>query len=86
MLKNKTTIYHETLSSVIDDVRDNFLSVNNIEVPSFESYDWDAVGYGETSRNSFQIEKLNNRKTKKYFHIIIFRLDSGRYELTCYVL
>ena len=42
--------------------------------------------YGQYRQGDFQLDTLRGRGTKKYFHVVIYRLDSGRYELTAYVL
>lgn len=34
----------------------------------------------------FKLGTLKGRPTRKYFHAVITRLDSGRYELVTYVL
>jgi len=34
----------------------------------------------------FAIVSLKSKPTRKYFHVVITRLDSGRYELVTYVL
>jgi hypothetical protein len=43
------------------------------------------MNYGEQRRAHFAIALFKNRPTKKYFHVVITRLDSGRYELVAYV-
>jgi hypothetical protein len=43
------------------------------------------LNYGETRRGSFSIELLRDRRTRKYFHVVLYRPESGRYELTAYV-
>jgi hypothetical protein len=44
------------------------------------------LNYGESRRGDFAIELLKGRPTKKFFHVSIYRMDSGRYELIDYVL
>lgn len=48
--------------------------------------DISAVNYGDTRRWSYAIASLKGKPTKKWFHFAIYRLDSGRYELTAYIL
>jgi hypothetical protein len=43
------------------------------------------LNYGHTRRGSFSIELLRNRRTRKYLHVVLYRMDSGRYELTTYI-
>lgn len=40
--------------------------------------------YGECRRGSYKIVTLKGKPTRKYFHVIITRMDTGRYELVCY--
>lgn len=42
--------------------------------------------YGQTRTASFSLEALNGKPTRKFFHVTIYRMDSGRYELTTYIL
>lgn len=44
------------------------------------------MSYNELRTADFAITMLRNRPTKKYFHVVITRLDSGRYELVTYIL
>jgi len=42
--------------------------------------------YNEVRNADFAIAQYKGRPTKMYFHVVITRLDSGRYELVTYVL
>lgn len=44
------------------------------------------LNYGQTRTASFQLTSLKGKPTRKYFHASIYRMDSGRYELTTYTL
>ena len=44
------------------------------------------VNYGQTLQASYEILTLKGKPTRKRFHISIYRMDSGNYELTTYVL
>lgn len=44
------------------------------------------VGYRETNRVDGQLASLKGRPTRKFFHTTIARCESGRYELTAYIL
>lgn len=46
----------------------------------------DGLAYGLTRKGDFELDFLRDKRTKKFFHAVICRLDSGRYELTTYVL
>lgn len=43
------------------------------------------LNYTSTRAASFEIERLRDKPTRKYFHVSLYRMDSGRYELTTYV-
>jgi hypothetical protein len=45
-----------------------------------------ALFYGQARTGAFAIARLRGRPTKKFFHVTIYRLDRGRYELVTYVL
>lgn len=44
------------------------------------------LNYGDARQGDFALELLRGRPTRKFFHVSIYRLYSGRYELTTYVL
>lgn len=44
------------------------------------------VSYGQTVSRSFELASLKGKKTKKWAHITLYRMESGRYELTNYIL
>ena len=44
------------------------------------------LAYGTTKKAHYELESLKGKKTKKYFHVTIFRKENGRYEMTCYIL
>lgn len=49
-------------------------------------FEFDGVPYGTTKEAHAEIETIKGKSTKKWFHVSIYRLESGRYELTIYVL
>jgi hypothetical protein len=44
------------------------------------------LNYGHTRSRGFALESYKGKLTKKFFQVVISRLDSGKYELTTYVL
>jgi len=44
------------------------------------------VSYGQTVSRSFELMDYKGKKTKKYAHLSLYRMESGRYEKTSYVL
>jgi hypothetical protein len=79
-LKNNYEIYHETLARVIDEI-ENYAKNNGYEVgeyfPKIQH-----VAYGTSFRT--MLELLKDNKISNSLAIQIYRLDSGRYELTMY--
>lgn len=56
---------------------DNASALESLERP---------MNYGEQRRADFVIAQYKGRPTRKLFHVVIARLDSGTYELITYVL
>ncbi len=44
------------------------------------------VSYGQTVSRSFELLSFKGKPTKKWAHATLYRMDSGRYELTTYIL
>jgi len=78
--------YHETLSSAIEDAINMAESlgyeVNKDDI--FSNFGTGGVGYGESKRGSIEIYK-DGKPQRKMLQIIIYRLDSGKYELVTYI-
>jgi hypothetical protein len=74
-----------SLSEVLDQVEKDLIENKIVLVEDFrEEYSFGGIRYNEVSRIHKEIATIKNRATKKYYHIIISRLDSGRYELVSY--
>tara|TARA_R110000824_G_scaffold91111_2_gene221994 strand:- start:31 stop:300 length:270 start_codon:yes stop_codon:yes gene_type:complete len=88
MSKNKTSNYHESLHGLVEDVQTNYLNLNNATSNEFETHTWEAVGYGETCRESFKLDSLKNKilggRAKRHLQVVIYRMENGKYELICY--
>jgi hypothetical protein len=88
MSKNKTSNYHETLTSLVDDVQTNYLNLNGATSTEFANHFWQPVGYGETCRESFKLDSLKNKilggRAKRHLQVVIYRMENGKYELICY--
>lgn len=75
----------ETLSDLLSEVKKDLEKNNIILVEDFrEEYSFGGIKYNEVRTEHFEIESFKGKKTRKYYHIIISRLDSGRYELVSY--
>ncbi len=44
------------------------------------------VSYGQTVSRSFELATFKGKATKKFAHATVYRMESGNYELTSYVL
>jgi hypothetical protein len=52
----------------------------------FSSCDGMGVPYGQTVSRDFALASLKGKATKKFAHFSLYRMESGTYELTSYVL
>lgn len=79
----KTESYFETASGALDQVEAT-LAKNNATVDGdFRSY-FNGINYGETRAHSFTLSSFKGKNTRKGLHITLYRLETGRYELTSY--
>lgn len=81
-------IYHETLGQAIEQGHKNFENSGAVLVDHQEDtkFVYGGLAYGETKEAHYEIATLKGKKTKKYAHMTIYRMESGRYELTTYIL
>ncbi len=84
--------YFETLGATVDEIVTR-LAADNIILETYQGTptqiilaDLSPVDYGYTIHRSYSIVSLNGKPTRKFFHVSISRLSSGRYELTTYAL
>ena len=79
---------YETLSDTVDaavaHAQEIRAEINEEELRS--GYAYDGVNYGQTKTVSAEIFKLKGKNTRKGFHVVVTRMDSGRYELVAYAL
>lgn len=73
-------IYHNTLSSCLDEV-ENYIQSKGYQVGDYFPL-INHVAYGHTERT--QVEMIKNGKVANSLSIQIYRMESGRYELNCY--
>lgn len=84
MSKLNYEIYNKSLHQCLDQVS-QYCKRNEIVSSEYEENEWwQPVGYGETSRHSFNIDSIKGKNTKKALSFQIFRLESGNYELNLY--
>lgn len=80
-------IYHPHLSSAIDAAFNHAVNSRaSISEDGLRALFDQGIGYGETKQGHCAIAQFKGKPTKKYFHATIYRMDSGTYELTCYIL
>jgi hypothetical protein len=89
MLKSVKSPYYQTLAGAIEATKSEMLSrglsFTNESLEYFEeAFVYGGIGYDETKRGSFNVEK-NGKLQKKCWQVIIYRMGSGRYELTDYL-
>lgn len=80
--------YFETLAGAVDAIFVNAYSDRGVFAKPTEVWSMcqDHLAYGQTRTGDFALESYKGKPTKKFFHASIYRMDSGRYELTTYVL
>lgn len=78
--------YFETLSGALDEVRkvadSRGFELDEDEI--FRQFGTGGIGYGETKRGSLTITK-NGKEQRKMLQVVIYRMDSGKYELVTYI-
>lgn len=81
--------YAETLGMAIDMVIADFdrnRAVLEDPGAAREKLADEPVNYGCTLRKSFPLTSYKGKPTKRYGHVNIYRMPSGRYEVNTYVL
>lgn len=82
-----SNLYFDTLASALEAHIQNIISQGGIfsEDPSEMYIFAPPVSYGHTWQDSRELASLKGKKTRKWAHSSIYRMDSGRYELTSYL-
>jgi hypothetical protein len=81
--------YFDTLSQAIDGAiieADRCRALLLRPGEAREAMSAEPISYNQSRRFDFELELYKDKQTKKWFHVVIARLDSGRYELVTYVL
>ena len=76
-------IYHKTLSSALDTIRDYAVKMGYDEI-DFDMNDIQHVSYGTTERLNKELFK-GGKLQRKSLNAQIYRMDSGNYELNIYI-
>lgn len=79
--------YFPTLSQALDQVNKKAISkgYDEINPDEFFQFGMGGISYGETKRKSFTLTKNGVLVPKRMMHVSVYRMDSGTYELTCYI-
>lgn len=78
-------IYHETLGQALQACKDYLTKEKAVSTELEDFLHTGGIGYGQTWRGHFHLSSLKGKNTRKYFHVSIYRMESGRYELTRYI-
>lgn len=76
---------YSTLSETLDVCQSELPKNVVLERDFREDYAYGGIPYETSKEVHIPIVSINGKKTKKYFHVIIYRLHSGNYELVSYV-
>jgi len=76
-------VYHKTLASCFNEA-EKYVIKRGYDPIEFELSDPQHVSYGQTQRYNKELT-VNGKLQRKAFHIQIYRMDSGNYELNMYV-
>ena len=82
-------IYFETLGSALRAFADNVASKGGVMLADISDVAMafnGGVSYGHTASRSFELATLKGKPTRKFAHVTLYRMESGKYELTDYVL
>jgi hypothetical protein len=89
VLLMKYATHHETLGKAVQCVVDT-LNSNEVMLAEPERisqpFEFDGIPYGQTKQAHAEIATIKGKKTRKFAHVSIYRMDSGTYELTLYIL
>ena len=77
------------LSQTLDAAREQ-IRIDRVELTDdarsmlFDHFAFGGIPYNTVSRVSVPVATLKGKPTRKWFHVIVSRLDNGRYELVSY--
>lgn len=82
-------MFHETLSEAVYAAKAELLARKAVIAPNAPcrfSPCHGGMAYGQTLSENYPLESYKGKATKKYGHITICRMDTGRYEQNNYIL
>lgn len=82
--------YTETLGQALEAIRAEMEAKRAVVAPInadwLETFSMGGLAYNQTKEAHAELESLKGKKTWKFAHATIYRLDSGRYEWLVYFL
>lgn len=84
----KYETFHETLGATVRHAIDSLIAGGVVLANDAieNAFMFGGVPYGHTKEAHGEIATIKGKGTRKWAHVSIYRMDSGRYELTLYVL
>ena len=76
--------YFETLSGAIDFARQEAVS-KGFTPMEIDFWDLNHVHYSTTERRSIELIDAKGKLSKKCLQLVIYRMESGKYELVNYI-
>ena len=79
----------ETLGQAVDQAKTEFADYKAVLVEPErleETYAFGGIPYNTNKKFDSELVTLRGKNTRKWGHLVITRLDSGRYEVVCYCL
>lgn len=74
---------YETLRETLDAAQATLENVELDDVYWRELFQ-NGLKYGESQSEHIKILSIKGKKTRKYFHVVVTRFETGKYELVCY--
>ena len=83
-----SNIYFNTFRETLDQVEVNAAELRAVlvEPETVRNLCREPLNYNGVRRACFELVSYKGKPTKKFFQVVISRLDSGKYELVTYVL
>ena len=91
-LQSRYDTLHQLLSDVEADVEAKGIVLTPLEHESHsgsiirEPFLYGGIQYNGSKKADYPIDSIKGRKTTKYYHLTIDRMENGRYEPVAYVL
>ena len=80
---------HESLYAAVEQAQQDLIDYKCVLVDTLalvQRYEFDGVPYGTSKRFDGELKSYKGKNTRKWFHVTITRMDSGRYEVVSYPL